>query len=412
MEGYGCSLNLGSTEKIQSLLKKKFELVNSPKKADFIIINTCAVKAPTERHMIKRIKKLGKIAESMGSKLIVCGCLPLISPQKIQNASSTAVLLGVELGEIGEFFSIRTPKNELQIKNFRENPVIAIIPIASGCLGECAYCCVKQARGNLKSHSIPKIKRAFKQALESAKEFWLTSNDNACYGFDQNTDLAELLNELLEVKGEYRVRLGMMNPAHLSEFFPRLLQAMDDSRVYKFLHLPVQSGSNKILNSMNRNYSIKGFKALVSMAREKFPDLTLSTDIIAGFPSETEKDFKKSTELIKGSQPDIVNLSRFGLRPNTKAQKMKGKIHGKITKERTRKLTKLVKKISLKKNKRFEGKIQKILVSEKGSKGGFIGRNKSYKPVIVKSASLGEFLNVKIKKAKQTYLVGEVTPAN
>lgn len=409
VEGYGCSLNKGDTEKISALLKDAgYRLEGQADKVDFIVVNTCAVKAPTENKMLKRIRELGRIANKNSSQLIVCGCLPLISPNKILEAYDRAVLLGVDLGEIAGFFGISFPKSELEIENIRVNPAISIIPIARGCIGACAYCCVKQARGELKSYSIEEINRAFIKALAGTKEVWLTANDTGCYGLDLKTDLSELLAVLLENKGEYRIRIGMMNPANAKKFFPKLLKAMENERVYKFLHLPVQSGSDSVLRLMERDYSVKEFEWLIEKTRYKFPDATIATDIIAGFPGETERDFKKSLELIERVRPDIVNVSRFGLRPNTSAELLKERIHGRIAKQRTRILSMKAREIALERNKRFIGRTEHILVSERGIKGNFVGRNNSYKVVVVKSARLGEFYNARIERAFPTYLLGEI----
>jgi len=406
VEGHGCSLNLGQTEKIRALLSKKFSLVSSPENADFIVINTCAVKTATENSMLRRIRALGSIARANNSKLVVCGCLPLVSRDKVLAAFPEAKLFGVELSELAGFFGLPLPESELSVENTRSNPLIAIIPIASGCLGSCAYCCVKNARGSLKSFPVDAIKEAFARAVETAREVWLTSNDNGCYGFDIGSSLPELLESLLSVKGSYRVRVGMMNPWHAKKFFPALLGAMDDRRVYRFLHLPVQSGSDNVLALMERHYTVQEFKSLVGMARKRFPDMTISTDIIAGFPGETEADFLESVKLLEELKFDIVNVSRFGFRPGTKALELGGRVAGAEVKRRTKILSLKARALGLERNNRFVGSEQEILVTGRGVKGGFAGRTLSYKPVVVEQAVPGCFLKVRIEGASQSHLVG------
>jgi len=407
VEGHGCSLNLGQTEKIRALLSKKFSLVSSPENADFIVINTCAVKTATENSMLRRIRALGSIARANNSKLVVCGCLPLVSRDKVLGVFPQAKLFGVELSELASFFGVAFPESELFVENTRSNPLIAIIPIASGCLGSCTYCCVKNARGSLKSFPVDAIKEAFAGAVETAREVWLTSNDNGCYGFDIGSSLPGLLESLLSVKGSYRVRVGMMNPWHVKGFFPALLGAMGDRRVYRFLHLPVQSGSDNVLALMERHYTVQEFKSLVGMARKRFPDMTISTDIIAGFPGETEEDFLCSLDLVKELGFDIVNVSRFGFRPGTKALEMSGRVPGAEVKRRTRILSLEARSMGLERNKSFVGSEQEVLITGPGKKGGFIGRTQSYKPVLVEQALPGAFLRVKIVRAEQGYLVGK-----
>ncbi|MFH1233989.1 MAG: tRNA (N(6)-L-threonylcarbamoyladenosine(37)-C(2))-methylthiotransferase [Candidatus Diapherotrites archaeon] len=412
LEGYGCSLNQGDTAKIALFLEKAGFRPESPEKADFILINTCAVKTPTENKMLRRIKALGAVAEKTGAKVVVCGCLPTVSGQKIKGECGKAELLGVGLEEIASFFGIPFSETENRASASKKNNCISIIPVAHGCLGNCAYCCVKQARGQLKSQPVEGINTAFVKALEGSKEIWLTANDTGCYGLDIGTNLAELLERLLENKGEFRVRLGMMNPANLKKFFPRLLKAMEDERVYKFLHLPVQSGSDRILRLMERRHSAKEFEALAAKARKKFPEMAIATDFIVGFPGETEKDFGESLALLESVKPEVVNISRFGLRPNTKAVLLPGRVHGGIRKQRSKALSEKAREVALERNRLLEGSIKKILVSEKGPTGGFIGRTNSYRPVAVKKAEMCCFAKAKVSKAFPTYLEGRIMPKN
>ncbi len=162
---------------------------------------------------------------------------------------------------------------------------------------------------------------------------------------------------------------------------------------------------------MNRFYAAEQFKTIVKEFRKHIPNITISTDIICGFPTETENDFEKTIRLIKWLQPDVINISQFWPRPGTKAAEMK-QLPGGIKKERSRKLTKLYQEIALEKNKKWIGWQGKVLVDEIGSKGGFVGRNESYKPIVVKKAKLGEIVKVKIANATKNYLIGEGTPVS
>ncbi len=407
VEGYGCSLNQGDTEKIRFLLTENGFTLSNPEKADIIIVNTCAVKTVTENKILRSIKALNS-QRKQNSKLIVTGCLPVVSKEKIFSVCADTVLFGTELEELSSFLGLSFPKNKLALGNLKTNPNISIIPVSHGCLSGCAYCCVKQARGNLRSYNIKEINNAFKNALKSSNEIWLTANDLGCYGFDIGTNLAELLFELLKNKGRYRIRLGMMNPTHLKKYLPGLLKAMEDERVYKFLHVPIQSGSDKILKLMQRNNSVKEFSALVKTLREKFPAMTISTDIIAGFPGETESDFRESVALIEALDFDLVNVSRFALRPNTKAASMPNPVPTEQLRIRTRVLAEKALKSVLARNKGLEGSTQKVLVSEKGSKGGFVCITNNYKPVVVEKGKIGDFIAVKIEKAFRGHLEGKL----
>jgi len=406
IEGYGCSLNQGDTEKIKFLLTENGFILSNPAEADFIIVNTCAVKTATENKILISIRALNE-KRKKNSKLIVIGCLSVVSKEKILSECNDAILFGTELEELSSFLGLNFPENKLALGNLKANPNIAIIPVSHGCLGSCTYCCVKQARGNLRSYNIKEINESFKDALKSSNEIWITANDLGCYGFDIGTNLAELLAELLKNKGEYRIRLGMMNPVHLKKYLPSLLKEMEDERVYKFLHIPIQSGSDKILKLMQRNDSVKEFSALVKTLREKFPDLMISTDIIAGFPGETDADFKESVALIEALNFDLVNVSRFALRPNTKAVSLPNHVPTGQLRVRTRILSEKALESVLARNKRFENTIQRVLVSEKGSKGGFVCRTGAYKPVVVEEGKIGDFLSIKIEKAFRTHLKGK-----
>jgi len=407
IEGYGCSLNKSDTEKIRGFLKSNgFSIVASPEKANLLIINTCAVKEQTENKMIKRIRHL--FVNYPKKQIVVFGCLPRISPEKISKISPSIVQIGPLLEELCNFLSLPLTKFSPSVSGLRLNEFISIMPICRGCLGECAFCCVRQARGKLKSYSVEELCSAFKKAVSETKEIWITAQDSGCYGKDIGSSLPELISALLKNKGEFRIRVGMLNPQHLSDFFDSYLSLFTDKRLYRFFHIPLQSGSNKILKRMKRKYSAEEFLDLVSRIKERVPDATIATDVIVGFPGETEQDFQETVEVLKKAKPDVVNISRYGDRPNTLALKMNGKLHGRLLKKRSRILTELCKKISLENNKAFEGMEMEIFVSERGEKGNFVGRTSSYKPVVIEEDLRGKFARVRIEKVFPTYLKARV----
>jgi MiaB/RimO family radical SAM methylthiotransferase len=265
---------------------------------------------------------------------------------------------------------------------------------------------VKNARGALKSYPIDLLEKKFRACLKDSREIWLTAQDCGCYGFDIGTNLVALVKRLLECRGDFRVRVGMMNPGHLQKFLPQYLGLFRDKRLYRFFHLPVQSGSNVVLRAMNRPYTRQQFLRIAKGIRSAFPDASISLDAIVGFPGETEAQFLETVSLVRAVEPDVVNISRFGARPNTLAAAMPGQLHGRVKKQRSRVLTTVCREIALGRNRRFVDEEQEIFVCEKGPKGGFVGRNQGYKPVVVKKAALGEFATAKIVKAFPTYLLG------
>jgi len=407
LEGHGCSLNQADTEQILGFLKDKgFRPVQKPESAEIIIINACAVKEQTENKMLARIRNLWETASKNNSLLIVFGCLSKINPSKIPDVSKKIIILGPKLSELARILKTETRNFSPEARQEKSNKFISIIPIARGCLGNCSFCATKNARGKLKSYSIESIVKKISSEKKPC-EIWLTAQDTACYGIDIGTTLPGLLKEILKIENDFRIRIGMMNPKHAQKIMKEYLPLFKDKRLYRFFHLPLQSGSDKILKKMNRPYSSKDFVCLVKKIKYALPDAAISTDVIAGFPGETEADFEKTLGIIRKTRPDIINISRFGPRPNTGAEKMPGQLHGREKKKRSRILTELQKKIALKNKQRLLGTEQEIFVAEKGKNNSFVGRNPAYVPVVIKDSSFGAFERVKIVKAFFGYVFGE-----
>jgi tRNA A37 methylthiotransferase MiaB len=179
--------------------------------------------------------------------------------------------------------------------------------------------------------------------------------------------------------------------------------------VYKFLHLPVQSGSDGVLKAMGRHYTVDDFKAQVARFRKRYRNLTLSTDVITGFPGETDKDYRKTVELIEWVKPNIVNVTRYSPRPGTPAAKAKNQVPGWMSKERSRELTTLRFRISKSINIGKEGDREEVLVTEKGKNDTYIGRTVSYTPVVIEEGvRLGDFVEVEIVRSAPTHLIGRL----
>ena len=418
---YGCSSNTADSETLAGCLKQAgYTLTNTETEAELIIYNSCAVKGPTENRIIDDIKHAPK-----GKKIIVTGCLPKISYERILRETKFDAATGPAIGEkivdvvnrvlAGEKVVELTANKEippLTLPKVRSNPVVSIVPINFGCLGSCAYCCVVQARGHLKSYSISEIKMRIKEDYEKGiREIWITSQDTSSYGRDINTNLAELICEVSNL-GEFRIRVGMMTPNLVMDILEKLICAYENQKVFKFLHLPIQSGDDMVLKGMRRFYTIKEFKEIVEAFRESFPDLTLATDIIVGYPGETEEAFNNTLELIKEVQPDITNISKFFARPKTLAWEIQeGLVDKEEIKRRSTQAAELAKQVSAKQNKKWTGWIGEVLIDEKGKKDdSWIGRNFAYKPVVIKSSDdlLGKTLKVEVTEAMQTYLKGKI----
>lgn len=420
VKSFGCSTNLADGEALAGCLKQAgYKLTTNASKADIVVLNTCAVKGPTENRMIHEIKKIPR-----KKKLIIAGCLPLVNLPRLRNETRFDALAPPETGtQIVEIVT-RVMQREESEKNLTERSialpglrlprvrlsfVISLIPVCYGCLGSCSYCCVRNARGTLRSYPINEITERIKQDLASGtKEFWITGQDTACYGLDIDTDLARLLHAISQIDGEFMVRVGMMTPDNAMPILRELVEAFADDRIFKFLHIPVQSGNDQVLTRMNRHYSVRDFKTVTNTFRHSYPTLTLSTDVICGFPGESRKAFEETTGLVEEIKPDIVNVSKFFARPNTAASEMKDEFvpPGEI-RRRSGSLANVAKSIALKKNQSWLGWKGQILVDERGKiEGTWIGRNFAYKPVILRSREkiLGRYIEARIARSFQTYL--------
>jgi len=410
IETYGCSMNKAASEAIAGLLAKKGFSIGP--EGDVLVVNTCTVKTPTERKIVKRLHAL----EKEGRKVVVVGCLPAAWPE-IADEFPGYSFLGTNILDVEYAIEALTGGGRLvKIENrgeclsdlpkIRENPYVGIVPISVGCLGDCAYCIVKNARGRLVSFPEEKILEDVKNAVgEGVLEVWLTSQDAGAYGMDAGKNLPHLLKKVSRIEGDYMIRVGMMNPNHVLMFLDDIIDAYKSERVYKFLHVPVQSGDDEVLASMNRCYTVDDFRRIVSEFREEMEDITISTDIIAGYPTEDEAAFQRSLDLVEEIRPDVVNVSRFWPRPHTSAEGLKP-LAGRITNDRSRRLVALFREISLEKNRSWIGWRGNVYVTEEVRDRCFSARNYAYKPVVIDSEKdlLGKVLKVKIVNADQYVL--------
>jgi MiaB-like tRNA modifying enzyme len=423
LKSYGCSANLADSEVLTGCLRKAgLKQVTSVKEADIVIYNTCAVKGPTENRVIAALKKIPE-----NKKIIVTGCLPLINFDRLKKEVKFDGAVGPAYGEniVGIVQRVMTgekvieleasinSKPDLSLPKVRSNPVISIIPVNYGCLGSCTYCCVVFARGNLRSYSVEDIKTRIKNDLSNGiQEFWLTSQDMGCYGEELGTNLVELLQSICKIKGKFYLRVGMINPNRAITLLKDLVPIFQNSKIFKFLHLPLQSGDNLILEKMRRFYTVTQFKNIIKTFRTSIPNLTIATDIICGFPGESLRAFDNTIQLIKDVKPDIVNVSKFFARPKTAAKNLKEDlIDLKEINRRTKKTAIIAKEISFERNMAWKNWIGEIFIDEIGKiPNSWIGRNFAYKPITIMSSEslLGKTIKVKIQKIFPTYLSAKI----
>ncbi|MFH0906007.1 MAG: tRNA (N(6)-L-threonylcarbamoyladenosine(37)-C(2))-methylthiotransferase [archaeon] len=401
--------------------------ISKIKNCSLIFINTCGVKEQTETKIIRFLRKI--ISEKIDcKKIIIYGCLVDINKEKLKEEFPNIKLFSIKDKEqLQNLFKLKISKS----KKIKQKLTVPII-IANGCLGNCSYCAVKFARGKLKSKSISEIKNEILVALEKgAKEILLTAQDTVCYGFDINTNIIKLLKEILKIKKDFKIRLGMANPKYLYKFKTDLIKIYKNKKMYKLIHMPIQSGSNRILKLMNRAYDAKLINNLALYFRNNIKDITIATDVIIGFPTETQEEFLDTCKIIEKNKFDIVNISRFGKRKNTEASKYKD-FEGRIKKQRSRIITKLCEDISLQNNSKYLGDKKEIIINEIGkNKTEILGRSYEYKQILIKDINklgqkqllqqnqkqlqqkdlkkyFGKKIKVKITDFKTYYLIGKI----
>ena len=386
-----------------------------PDRAEAVILFTCDVISSTERRMWKRMAEI----EESGKELYVAGCLASIEEHRIIERHPDAILLDtMGLNRLAD--SISEMFDDLDdVEGDIEGAVDIrrldhIVPIASGCAGSCLYCITKRARGPHVSNTPDRIMDIIKDGIDRGKrEYLITSQDTGAYGMDLDPrlDLGDLLRMITSaVPDDIRIRIGMMNPNHLISHIDSILDGFDDRRIFRFFHLPIQSGSNRILELMGRRYTSEGVLDLIRSIRERYPMATISTDLITGFPTETDEDHLSSLELLKEVSPDILNITRFSRREGTPANSMDGQVAGGISKVRSREFTRVHREI-VQENLEMRMMVHRsCLVTESGREGTMMARDGNYTPIVIRGKMdlLGSFVDIETYRTGPTYLYGSI----
>jgi len=408
LEVYGCTANKSDAAIIKKNIRDNshYTEVDAVSDADIIILVTCTVIGTTEQRMLHRMR----LFKQMGKKVIVTGCMASVQIEKIKTILPKADIISPSL--VHTILKDKEKTRKFQMEKPYANKwfgsLIAPISISEGCQYSCSYCITHLARGKLISYPEETLFRDVSDAIkQGCKEIRLTAQDTASYGNDSSSSLSLLIKNISMIQGDYRIRIGMMNPRSVKKQLDDIISAYSYEHVYHFIHLPVQSADNQILHLMNRGYTIEDCIDIIGSLRANISDITLATDIITGFPTESDEQFQHTIDFLKKIQPDVTNITRYSSRPQTKAKTMKGRIPTEIVKERSRQLSNICKHISQKKNKEMIGRKENILIIEKGKNDTVVGRTESYKPVVIKQQiELGRFMPVEIIDAKDTYLVG------
>ncbi|XP_005997355.1 threonylcarbamoyladenosine tRNA methylthiotransferase isoform X2 [Latimeria chalumnae] len=401
---------------------KNPQVTENPSDADLWLLNSCTVKNPAEDHFRNSIMK----AREQDKKVVVAGCVPQAQPRMdyLKGLSVIGVQQIDRVVEVveetikGHSVRLLGQKKDngkrlggarLDLPKIRKNPLIEIISINTGCLNACTYCKTKHARGDLASYPVEELVDRAKQSFqEGVCEIWLTSEDTGAYGRDIGTDLPTLLWKLVEVIPEgAMLRLGMTNPPYILEHLEEMAKILVHPRVYAFLHVPVQSASDSVLMDMKREYCIADFKRVADFLKEKVPGITIATDIICGFPEETDEDFQETMKLVQEYRFPSLFINQFYPRPGTPAARMK-QVPGHVKKQRTKELSQLFHSYNPYDHK--VGERQHVLVTEESFDSQYyVAHNKFYEQVLVPKNPnfMGKMIEVDIYEAGKHYLKGK-----
>jgi MiaB-like tRNA modifying enzyme len=414
---FGCALNQADSAAMRGLLERDGHKIVNSKEAALCVVNTCTVKGPTEKKIRKEVARL----KSEGKKIVLAGCLSqtphgqsLFSDESIVGTNDLArISEAVDSSSSGQkevFISEKSDSHRLELPGAYVRGVIGVVPINSGCMSACSFCATKKARGNTMSYSEKDILDHIERMVANGvREIWLTSPDTATYGLDRGENLARLLNKVVALRGGFKVRVGMGNPDHIKKFLPELIEAFNHERVFKFLHLPVQSGSDNVLKQMLRRHSAQDFKDIVERFRKEIPGITIATDIIVGYPIESEDDFEETLRLIEEMRPEVLNMSRFWPRPDTMAANI-SPLPFDVVKARSVHLRELFMKMALEKNRERIGWMGRAIVDETGQDTSVIARDSFYRPIVLKGQiPIGSEVDVLVEDATWVDLRGRAT---
>ncbi|MDO8510716.1 MAG: tRNA (N(6)-L-threonylcarbamoyladenosine(37)-C(2))-methylthiotransferase [Nanoarchaeota archaeon] len=414
----GCSTNQSDAEQMAGLLKQaKFELVEKIEDADVVVFNTCAVKTPSENPLFTQLDQFKK--DHPYKIAVISGCIAPADKQRLKDYS----LIGTkQIHHIVQVVEEALHDNVLQLLNHdempplnlpkvRKNPLVEILPINRGCLDAyAAFGKGKKAQGKIISYPAAAIVEAATKAVkEGVKEIWLTSRDAFGYGSEIGTDLPALLKQVVQIPGDFKIRIDMGNPGHLSKISAKLVEIYKHPKIFKFLHLPLQAGHDETLKAMRRSYTVEEYLQAIYLFKREIPEMNIITDIMVGYPTETDDHYWGTLEVVRKTTPDSINISRFGPRPDMPATQLPG-LPEEVVQHRCKVLTDIFHNASKIQNERWLDWKGEILIDEKGRESGqWMGRNNSYKQIIVEGDfKLGDMLQVQIVKAETFDLRGKV----
>jgi tRNA A37 methylthiotransferase MiaB len=392
IQSFGCSFNFADSLRLQEILVQEGSIITSLAEAEAVVVNTCSVVKRTEKEVLRFL------SQQKGKTLFVLGCMAAVQRERLLSVCTPRIIPSA-------VFDDHAPPLGVLV-----NEAIGLVQLGQGCQGQCTYCITKRARGSPRSNTEKEICRAVTRLCAAgAREIQLTAQDSTSWGADLGCTLPALLHRILSLPGHFRLRMGMMNPATLLPLIEELLPLWCHPKMYPFMHIPIQSGSDPILHAMGRRYTSQECLHLVQTLREQIPELWISTDIIVGFPGETEEDFRRSVLLLEKIRPEKVHITRFSPRPGTPAERLPDTLD-RTKKERSRKLTSLTEQMYREQNRSWTGRVVPVVTVEYRKAGSVVCRTPQYRSVVVKrTLPLGIEGMVHISGATAYYLIGEMT---
>lgn len=429
IETYGCQMNLNDTEIVASILDNSgFYITENAQNADVILLNTCSVRDNAEKKIKERLKHLRNNKKDNNNLVVgILGCMAerlrdkLINEQKIidlvvgpdEYRKVPSLIDNAYKGEKGIAVKLSKVETYDDIEPLRTDNISAWVSIMRGCDKFCTYCIVPFTRGRERSRSAQSILNEIKLLYKKGfKELTLLGqNVNSYFDNFNKTDFPTLLASVASAVPDMRIRYTTSHPYDMSD---KLIETMAEfNNICNYIHLPVQSGSNRILKLMNRNYSVEHYLNRIAKIKALIPGISLSTDIIAGFPTETDEDHNMTLQIMKEVQYDGAFMFKYSPRENTKAWNMHDDIDDKIKSKRLTEIIELQQNISKQLNKKEIGKIHQILVEGKSKKNKmeWQGRTDTNKVVIFpykENINIGDFIKVRITHSTSATLFGEI----
>jgi len=424
----GCKVNQYETQAVAELFKESgFEIVDFDSKADVYVINTCTVTNISDRKSRQAIKKAKKLSPQ--SIVVVMGCYPQVYPQEVEKIEDVDIIIGTKdrqkivdyvrqyledkkkIVAINEDYK-REAFEELKISEFNERSR-AFIKIEEGCDQFCSYCIIPYARGAVRSRSLKSIEEEVIRLVQKGyKEFVITGINISSYGkdLDEKVTLIDVIERVNKIEGVKRIRLSSLEPVIMNgEFIERLLSF---DKLCHHLHLSLQSGSDKILKLMNRHYTTAQYQSIVDRIREKWDDVAFTTDIIVGFPGETEEDFNATLDFVQKIGFSRIHVFRFSPKKGTKAYEMPNQVDSKEKERRSKIMKEVAASLSYQFHSKFVGKTLEVLIEQDSDFDGYYeGYSGNYIRTLIRKSHMivhGEIYKVKITQAYRQYVKGEI----